>query len=469
MRCRTVALIILPLLGTTGCQVTRMDHPSTRVAAASDRNTKLPPTASGSPEIVQLAFTPDQSAATDTRREIEAIRASQLTTDGPLTLQDLQSLALEHSPILQHGAARMRAASGRHLQAGLYPNPILAYQGMEIGNRGTAGQQGGFVRQQFVTAGKLERDQAVTASEYDAQHASYHAARERVLTDVRSHFYVTLIADERLTLSQRLLSIADDMLAATRKLSDGGRATENTLLQAEIEVAQARIVRDNAANAKTEAWARLAAVTGVPDLAASGLSGSIDTITNHGDSDAILDNLLTSHPLLEAAHARICKAQATIDRARVEPIPNIDFLGGARRIQPTDSNAATAQVGIEIPLFDDNAGNIAAAEAELAAARAEARRIELRLRQSFATVYRQYANARQQAQRYRDEILPKAESSLELVRTGYAQGQTEYLTLLNAQQKFIEVNLAYVDSLEQLQLAAALVDGRLLSDSLAAD
>ena len=65
--------------------------------------------------------------------------------------------------------------------------------------------------------------------------------------------------------------------------------------------------------------------------------------------------------------------------------------------------------------------------------------------------------------------MPKAERSLELVLNGYDNGQVEYLTLLNSQQKFVEVNLAYTDSLEQLQKAAALLEGQLLTDSLAAD
>jgi len=40
---------------------------------------------------------------------------------------------------------------------------------------------------------------------------------------------------------------------------------------------------------------------------------------------------------------------------------------------------------------------------------------------------------------------------------------------VNSQQKFVQVNLAYADSLEALPKAAAQLDGQLLSDSLAAD
>ncbi|MFK7821004.1 MAG: TolC family protein, partial [Planctomycetaceae bacterium] len=122
-----------------------------------------------------------------------------------------------------------------------------------------------------------------------------------------------------------------------------------------------------------------------------------------------------------------------------------------------------------VPRWDKKQGNMLSAEGEVAAARAELSRVRLRLQQRLATGFRRYTNARHQVDRYGKNILPKADRSLKLVRRGYDSGQVEYLTLLNSQQKFVEVSIAHTDALEELQKAYALLSGKLLDDSLAAD
>jgi outer membrane protein TolC len=110
-----------------------------------------------------------------------------------------------------------------------------------------------------------------------------------------------------------------------------------------------------------------------------------------------------------------------------------------------------------------------AAQAELTAAANDLRRIELDLQDRLAMAYRRYANARQQVDRYRNEILPRADRSIELLGEGYRAGQADFLPLLTSQRTYIRVNLAYVDALLELRQAATLIEGQLLSDSLQAE
>ena len=61
------------------------------------------------------------------------------------------------------------------VQAGLYPNPTVGYSGNQINDGpGTAGQQGGFVEQEFVTGGKLQI--AREAARFGVTAADWHAA-----------------------------------------------------------------------------------------------------------------------------------------------------------------------------------------------------------------------------------------------------------------------------------------------------
>jgi len=63
-------------------------------------------------------------------------------------------------------------------------------------------------------------------------------------------------------------------------------------------------------------------------------------------------------------------------------------------------------------------------------------------------------------------MIPKAKRSLNLVTDGYKKGQVEYLTLLNAQQTYLQVNLSHLDSVRELRASSAIIEGQLLSGSL---
>jgi cobalt-zinc-cadmium efflux system outer membrane protein len=74
------------------------------------------------------------------------------------TLSDLEQIAFQRNPILAQAAAQIAASRGAALEAGLYPNPIIGYEGEQIGAAGEL--QGGFVQQTIVTAGKLRLSRA---------------------------------------------------------------------------------------------------------------------------------------------------------------------------------------------------------------------------------------------------------------------------------------------------------------------
>ena len=70
----------------------------------------------------------------------------------PLALADLQRLALSNNPTIRQAAADVVSAQGAALQAGVYPNPTIGYQGDTMGTTGGAGYQGFMFDQKIMTA-----------------------------------------------------------------------------------------------------------------------------------------------------------------------------------------------------------------------------------------------------------------------------------------------------------------------------
>lgn len=400
---------------------------------------------------------------------VEAIPVPESTApraDG-MTLSDLEGLAFRNNPTLAAAAARMSAARGRQLQAGLYPNPVAGYHATEIGNLGTAGQQGGFVGQKFITGGKLRLDQAIVGREFDEAHFLYHAQQQRVLSDIRVRFYDALVAQQRVELTQQLANIGDELVKSTRTLIEQRLETENDLLQAEIRADESHILLENARNENVEAWRRLAAVVGLPELRPTHLNGALDDRLPQLDWEQCYAMVLGNNPELNAARARVQRANIIIRRAQQQPIPDVDVSVSIRHHNVSGSDVANVQMGIPVPVFDRNQGNIRAAQAELVAAANEMKRIELRLQDQLAVAYRRYANTCEQVERYSTRMVVRAQRSLELVTEGYAQGQVAYLTLLTAQQTYVQVSLSYLDALRELRAASSIIESQLFSDSLA--
>ena len=386
-----------------------------------------------------------------------------------LSLADLEAMAVANNPTLTIAWARINAARGRQVQSGLYPNPMFGYVSQDIGEDGTAGQHGGYVSQQFITGKKLQLNRAMGSREVREQRFLFDAQELRVLSDVRLRYFDALAAQRRVELTAELTQVSGQLADNSRQLLEAQQIAQSDLLQAEIEVEEAQILAANASNERQEAWRRLAAVVGVSALEPSPLAGSLDGDLPSYEWDEVFCAVMAQQPQLAAATARIERARIAIARARKENIPDVTVMTMLTHMNQTHDDVVGVQAGIPIPVLNQNQGNIMASHAELTAAANNLRRIELDLQDRLAMAFRRYANARQQVDRYRNEILPRADKSIDLVGEGYRVGQVDFLALLTSQRTFIRVNIAYVDALSEMRQAATLIEGQLLSDSLQAE
>src|SRR5579863_974025 len=106
-----------------------------------------------------------------------------------VTLEQLEKMATETNPTLRQAEAEIRAAKARQQQAGLYPNPTAGYAGNEIrGGSFGGGEQGFFVQQTLVTAGKLKLGREVFAKEAKLAEIEAEEQRGRVESAVKMAF-----------------------------------------------------------------------------------------------------------------------------------------------------------------------------------------------------------------------------------------------------------------------------------------
>jgi cobalt-zinc-cadmium efflux system outer membrane protein len=160
---------------------------------------------------------------------------------------------------------------------------------------------------------------------------------------------------------------------------------------------------------------------------------------------------------VQQANALVLQAEGLLRRAKVEACPNVLF--SVRPINNTIDKCyeMLIEVGVAVPIFNKNQGNILAAEADVARTHAEVQQVELRLTERLTGAYQRYTAARRQARAYRETILPNAEEALRLVRTGYEKGDPKYdfTTFLQAEQTLAQARLAEVQARGDLWRAYA--------------
>jgi cobalt-zinc-cadmium efflux system outer membrane protein len=408
--------------------------------------------------------------------EFPRLGESQRVVTGKIyELSELEKIASEHNPTLAMAQREIEAARAKTLQSGLYPNPTVGYRGDEIrGGSYGGGEQGFFVQQPIILGGKLALDRKVRGAEEKQREVEADAQRQRVENDVRMAYYRVLAAQEQLALKRSILAISQSTVRIVGQLGRVGQADETEILEAEAEEQRMEIANGIAEHLLRREWTTLTAVVGVPSLPPGGVAGRIDADLPPLDQEQLLASLLHESPAIRSAQAGVERAEASLQRAKRETIPDLIVQGGLQQNLESLGDPQSrkvglqgfAEVGVQLHLWDRNQGAIAAETASVQSAQQEARRVELELRNRFAMYGEDYGSARLVADKYRVEILPRLERAYKLMVEQYGQMTASFLRVLILERMLYENETAYVDALERTWTSSIALRGYLLDGSL---
>lgn len=378
----------------------------------------------------------------------------------PLTIESAVRLGLLNHPELRRAGFDVQAAAGRETQAGLLPNPSIGLEFEALGSdAGKGGETTLLVEQEFVTAGKRRKARAVAETDRLAEQAAFRAAAYEVATRIRVAFIATQAAERRLGEFESLLAVAEDLLAAANARVDAGAATEPDRLRAQVVREQARLDAAAARNDLGAARRALAAAMGVEGAIDVPISGDLTALPSMPSEGETIALSLERNAEVEQARIAVERAIRAHALAKAESTPNLFAAVGPRYSDPENETTLDVGLGVEIPLFDRNQGEIAARIAERVGAGAALGAARLRVLTAIADAWATYLTSRESVDAYAASLLPTAERTLELTREGYRAGKTDYLRLLDAQQTVVRARIAYVDALESLHEATATLEG----------
>jgi outer membrane protein, heavy metal efflux system len=127
-----------------------------------------------------------------------------------------------------------------------------------------------------------------------------------------------------------------------------------------------------------------------------------------------------------------------------------------------------ADVGVQVPIFNRNQGNIVTSKADLERAQREVERVKLALRERAASVVQNYAYSQTAAARYKNQMIPRAQKAYEMYAKKYREMAAAYPQVLIAQRTLMQLQVAYLNSLESLATNSLALQSHLLTDGLEA-
>ena len=391
-----------------------------------------------------------------------------------MNLSDFEQLALANNPTLQQANAITRRSAGQARQAGLFPNPMAGYVGEEIrGGSYGGGEQGAFVQQTIPLGGKLGLRRQVFEEQKREDEIGVTLQRYRVLSDVRQSFYAALAAQETVKLQGNLLSVAADAVQTVHQLANVGQADAPDVLQAEVEAEQTATDYTASQRMFIQKFSSLAAETGRPELPLGPLQGELENPPRI-ESEQLEKRILEESPEVKRAEQAVIRAEAELKSASRERVPDVQLRAGLQQSnEPVNEITGKpvgllgfVTIGVTLPLFNRNQGNVEAARADLERARSEVTRLRLSLRQRVQPLLQTYLADRDRVDRYKTEMIPRATRAYQLYLSKYQQMGQAYPQVIVSQRTLFQIQATYLQVLQDLWTSAIRLQNYALSGGL---
>ena len=373
----------------------------------------------------------------------------------PMSLSEFLALADKWNPTLAEANSLVTRSAAQARQAGAYPNPTIGYQGEEIrGGQYGGGQHGAFLQQPIVTAGKLGLRRNIYNQQKKSDQIGVEEQTYRVHGDVTNAFYTALTSQATVVVRQRLIGVAQDAVETVHQLANVGQADAPDILQAEVEAEQVKIDFEAAQRDFLQNFRTLAALSGRRDLPVAPLAGMLENPPEL-DPDKEVETVVNGSPTVRRMQQEIAIAEARLRDAKRESIPDLQLRVGeqynfeAITEHPTKATGyeTIASLGVTLPLWNRNQGNVATARSEIERSRQDVIREQLSLKQTAEPLAQAYATARFTAERYKTQLIPRAERAYQLYLKKYNDMAMAYPQVLVSQRILFQLQIDYLSAL----------------------
>jgi len=283
-----------------------------------------------------------------------------------------------------------------------------------------------YVNQPIYTGGRLNNVYGITTASLDASKLELERTRQEIEYRVVETFYAALMNERGVAVADEQIRISERQLELAKVRFDSGTVARLDVLQAEVELANAKARRIQAKAQVDTAMQALRGVLSLPQSQALKLEGSLDEPVA-GRAREELDRHLTQRPDLQAFSARRHAAEYASNLAQAEWKPMLSFAGNMQYQQDNvgdllarDNQSYSFGIQLQVPLF-----SAPGAAARRGIAQSQMRQAEHGLRYATDNARLELESA-WTALESSAEVVTTQEKALELARESVAIAQVSY-------------------------------------------
>lgn len=378
-----------------------------------------------------------------------------------LSFEEATELALNHSPLLRMEAADIQEKLGVEMQVGAFPNPILAVKADNIGNREIKKWQDVEINYELAQLIELTNKRyyrmQTAAYQVQAAHAGYQAVQLAVMNRLYKSYVRYAAAQELLNVAMDQKQVAAASLEVTKQHVANGKASLIQQNRAEIAYMQADIAYEKA----------LALLGIAKDSLAYFWEGvCFDFVqVNYqlvgqvlpDDLETCIENL-ENHPELLKAHYVALAAKETVQLEKANAVPDLIVSVGYHETPDANTRGAILGAAIQLPIFDQNRGNIWRARALREKSADQYEEIYLRLKNKLSVAVRELMVAHEEVKRLESLLSTSVVQAFNFAKEGYAEGKLDYADLLDAQRALFEMRQILIQAALNYSLKLADVE-----------
>jgi outer membrane protein, heavy metal efflux system len=370
------------------------------------------------------------------------LRAGLAHAELPISYSEALAQAKRRAPSVAVIRATEQVAEADSRVAGMYPNPTVS-----LGTNTDSARLALAASVPLVILGQRGAALAAGRAEYAVAKLDGLAS----FADLRAttaHAFVTLWLAERTARARAdAASVSERLEASVQSRVEVGSSPMLEGLRSHAERLRTDLEARSAEAAVDAAAANLAIWIGAgydDPVRALGDPGVPDRIPNLTELSAHVAQTPSVQRAL--AELRASQARASSERAQVRPLMSLDF--GADFYDPTTPGVPNyhAQLGLEVPLFNQRGPLIEREERKAAVARSQVRAEQARLNAELIAGYRTFSALTTQATTLANELVPAASNAARATEESYVLGRAPLVAVLDAERARIEAELALVES-----------------------